>query len=85
MAVVKMMVAFLGMVAVAYALPPQEEALPAKPAGPNQKEGGNIRERRADWTSSMGPGNLTGKFVCFPRARTHAHSPRALSNFRVPP
>jgi hypothetical protein len=34
------------MVAVAYALPPQEEALLAEPAGQNQKEGGNIRERR---------------------------------------
>ena len=46
MAVVKMMVATLVMAAVAHALPPEEEALPAKVARQNQKEAENIRERR---------------------------------------
>ena len=53
MAVVKMMLAFLGMAAVAYALPPQEEALIAKPAGQNETEVGNIRERRTGKCSSF--------------------------------
>ena len=57
-----MMLAFLAMAAVAFALPPQDEALLAKPAGENQAEVRSIRERR------------NGKFFFPPHAHTHTHA-----------